>query len=256
MNALFFANVTASYGTRPILSGVTASFKSGAVTAIVGPNGAGKTTLFRAALGVLPSDGVIRVLDNDLKNWSRENLARSIAYLPQGADAHWPVTAKRLVALGRLPHRKPFAPPTDADDIAVADALDLCEAREFAERPINELSAGERARVLLARALATNAPILMADEPAAHLDPAHQLSLMRLLKDEARRGTAVLVTLHDLALASRYCDEVVVLEKGTVAAQGTPEQALDDTTLARVFAIRALRVREADGSAVLAWTPL
>jgi iron complex transport system ATP-binding protein len=110
--------------------------------------------------------------------------------------------------------------------------------------------------VLLARALATNAPILMADEPAAHLDPAHQLSLMRLLKGEARRGTAVLVTLHDLALASRYCDEVVVLEKGTVAAQGTPEQALDDETLARVFAIRALRVREADGSAVLAWTPL
>jgi len=256
MNTLFFANVTASYGTRTILSGITASFRGGAVTAIVGPNGAGKTTLFRAALGVLPSDGAIRVLDSDLKSWSREGLARSIAYLPQGADAHWPITAKRLVALGRLPHRKPFAPPTETDDIAVADALDRCEAREFADRAINELSAGERARVLLARALATNAPILMADEPAAHLDPAHQLSLMRLLKDEARRGTAVLVTLHDLAMASRYCDEVVVLEKGTVAAQGAPEQALDDETLARVFAIRALRVREADGSAVLAWTPL
>lgn len=256
MNALFFANVTASYGTRRILSGITASFRSGAVTAIVGPNGAGKTTLFRAALGVLPSDGVIRVLNHDLKNWSREELARSIAYLPQGSDAHWPIIAKRLVALGRLPHRKPFAPSSNADDFAVADALDRCEAREFAERPINELSAGERARVLLARALATGAPILMADEPAAHLDPAHQLSLMRLLKEEARRGTAVIVTLHDLALASRHCDEVVVLERGTIAAQGAPEQALDDATLARVFAIRALRVREGDGSAVLAWTPL
>jgi iron complex transport system ATP-binding protein len=256
MSALSFDNVSTSYGARRVLAGVTANFKGGAVTAIVGPNGAGKTTLFRAALGVLPAQGSIRVLDNDLKTWPREGLARSIAYLPQGADAHWPITAKRLVALGRLPHRKPFAPPTDTDDIAVADALDRCEAREFADRAINELSAGERARVLLARALATNAPILMADEPAAHLDPAHQLSLMRLLKGEARRGTAVLVTLHDLALASRYCDEVMVLEKGTVAAQGTPEQALDDETLARVFAIRALRVREADGSAVLAWTPL
>jgi iron complex transport system ATP-binding protein len=256
MNALFFANVTASYGTQRILCGVTASFRGGAVTAIVGPNGAGKTTLFRAALGVLPSDGVIRVLDNDLKNWSREGLARTIAYLPQGTDAHWPITAKRLVALGRLPHRKPFAPSSDADDIAVADALARCEARDFSDRSIDELSAGERARVLLARALATNAPILMADEPAAHLDPAHQLSLMRLLKDEARRGTAVIVTLHDLALASRHCDEVVVLEKGAVATQGTPEQALDEATLARVFAIRALRVREADGSAILAWTPL
>src|SRR5262249_35276060 len=131
MNALFFANVTASYGARPILSSVTASFRSGAVTAIVGPNGAGKTTLFRTALGVLPSDGVIRVLDNDLRNWSREGLAKSIAYLPQGTDAHWPIPAKRLVALGRLPHRRPFAPSSNVDDIAVADALDRCEASEF-----------------------------------------------------------------------------------------------------------------------------
>ncbi|HEY4123599.1 MAG TPA: ABC transporter ATP-binding protein [Rhizomicrobium sp.] len=256
MSALSFARVSASYGTRPVLNSVSAQFKSGAVTAIVGPNGAGKTTLFRAALGVLPAQGEIRILDNDLKSWSREGLARSIAYLPQGTDAHWPITARRLVALGRLPHRKSFAPPTATDEAAIEDALARCEASEFANRPIDQLSAGERARVLLARALATSAPILMADEPAAHLDPAHQLSLMRLLKDEARRGTAVLVTLHDLALASRYCDEIVVLEKGTVAAQGAPDTALDDATLARVFAIRALRVREGDGSAVLAWTPL
>lgn len=256
MSALSFAGVSAAYGTRPVLRVVTAGFKSGAVTAIVGPNGAGKTTLFRAALGVLPAQGEIRILGHDLKSWSREGLARSIAYLPQGTDAHWPITAKRLVALGRLPHRKAFAPPNAADEAAIEDALARCEAGEFADRPIDQLSAGERARVLLARALATAAPILMADEPAAHLDPAHQLSLMRLLKDEARRGTAVLVTLHDLALASRYCDEIVVLEKGTIAAQGVPHEALDDATLARVFAIRALRVREGDGSAVLAWTPL
>ncbi len=182
MSALSFANVTAAYGTRPVLNAINAQFKSGAVTAIVGPNGAGKTTLFRAALGVLPAQGAIRILENDLKNWSREGLARSIAYLPQGTDAHWPVTAKRLVALGRLPHRKPFAPPNAADETAIEDALARCEASEFADRPIDELSAGERARVLLARALATAAPILMADEPAAHLDPAHQLSLMRLLE--------------------------------------------------------------------------
>jgi len=256
MNALSFANVSAAYGARRILSGVTATIRSGAVTAIVGPNGAGKTTLFRTALGVLPSDGVISILDHDLASWSREALARTVAYLPQGADAHWPINAQRLVALGRLPHRKPFAPPSAADEAAVTDALARCEASEFADRAIDELSSGERARVLLARALATSAPILMADEPAAHLDPAHQLSLMRLLKDEARRGTAVLVTLHDLALASRYCDEILVLEKGTVAAQGAPDQALDDATLARVFGIRALRVREGEGSAVLAWTPL
>jgi iron complex transport system ATP-binding protein len=256
MSALSFDNVSTSYGARRVLAGVTANFKSGAVTAIVGPNGAGKTTLFRAALGVLPAQGSIRVLGNDLKAWSREGLARSIAYLPQGADAHWPITARRLVALGRLPHRKPFAPPEPADETAIDDALDRCEARDFAARPIDQLSAGERARVLLARALATAAPILMADEPAAHLDPAHQLALMHLLKEEARRGTAVLVTLHDLALASRHCDEIVVLEKGRVAAQGAPDAALDDATLARVFAVRALRLREGENSAVVAWTPL
>jgi iron complex transport system ATP-binding protein len=256
MSALSFDDVSTSYGARRVLAGVTAGFKSGAVTAIVGPNGAGKTTLFRAALGILPASGGIHVLGNELKSWSREGLARSIAYLPQSADAHWPVTAKRLVALGRLPHRKPFAPPQPADDIAVADALERCEAREFADRAIDELSAGERARVLLARALATAAPVLLVDEPAAHLDPAHQLQLMELLREEAARGTAVAVTLHDLSLASRHCDEIVVLDKGTVAAQGAPENALDDATLARVFAIRALRIREGVGSAVLAWTPL
>jgi iron complex transport system ATP-binding protein len=256
MSALSFAGVSAFYGARPILSNITASFKSGAVTAIVGPNGAGKTTMFRVALGLLPSAGATRILERDLKEWPREDLARTIAYLPQSADAHWPVTAKHLVALGRLPHRRAFAPPNMADEAAVADALSRCEAGEFADRAIDELSSGERARVLLARALATGAPILLADEPAAHLDPAHQLSLMRLLQDEARRGAAVLVTLHDLALASRYCDEVLVLERGTVAAKGVPEQALDDATLARVFGIRALRVREAEGAAVLAWTPL
>lgn len=253
MSALEFSDVSVSFGARLVLAGVTTAFRAGAVTAIVGPNGAGKTTLFRTALGIVRSTGVVRILGSDLKSWPRETLARTISYLPQGSDAHWPILASRLVALGRLPHRKPFAPPSAADDIAVADALERCEAREFADRAIDELSAGERARVLLARALATGAPILMADEPAAHLDPAHQLSLMRLLQAEARRGTAVLVTLHDLTLASRYCDEVLVLEKGRVAAQGKPEVALGDEMLARVFGVRALRVQEKEGSALLAW---
>ncbi|HTO41275.1 MAG TPA: ABC transporter ATP-binding protein [Rhizomicrobium sp.] len=256
MSALSFRKVSVAYGARPVLQQASAEFAKGAVTAIVGPNGAGKTTLFRAALGLLPVRGEIRILGNERKYWSREGLSRSIAYLPQGADAHWPISAKRLVALGRLPHRKLFAPQTEIDDAAILNALDRCEATEFIDRPIDQLSAGERSRVLLARALATGAPILMADEPAAHLDPAHQIGLMRLLRQEAARGTAVLVTLHDLALASRYCDAVVVIEKGRIAAQGSPEQALDDATLARVFGIKALRVREAEGSAVLAWTAL
>ena len=254
MSALSFESVSANYSQRAALRDVTAKFAAGAVTAVVGPNGAGKTTLFRVALGILSASvGAVRVLDKPLADWPREAMARAIAYLPQSADAHWPVTARRLVSLGRLPHRRTFAPLNSDDEAAVENALARCEALEFAERPIDELSAGERARVLLARALATQAPVLLADEPAAHLDPAHQLQLMTLLKEEAARGTAVAVTLHDLTLASRYCDEVVVMQSGRAVAQGTPASALNDATLAGVFGVGAVRT---GNGALVAWRAL
>lgn len=243
-----FEQVSASYGANTVLSEVTASFARGCVTGIVGPNGAGKTTLFRAALGLIKTaGGSVRVLDKSLAQWSREGLARTIAYLPQGSDAHWPILARQLVGLGRLPHRAPFGAVSLLDAIAVEEALGRCDALQFAARPMDELSAGERARVLFARALATSAPVLLADEPAAYLDPSHQLRLMELLREEASRGTAVAVTLHDLALAARHCDEIVVLAAGEVAAQGTPEVALSDPLLAQVFGITALRTADPSG---------
>ena len=248
--AIAFAGVTAAYGARTVLSGVDASFARGKVTGIVGPNGAGKTTLLRVALGLMqPSSGNVAILDRPLAQWSRERLARNIAYLPQGADAHWPVTARQLAGLGRLPYRAAFAPLAQEDDEAVEAALIRCDAVQFADRRIDTLSAGERARVLFARALATGAPILLADEPAAYLDPAHQLRLMDLLREEAERGTAVAVTLHDLSLASRHCDEVVVLREGRTAAMGPPGAALSDAVLAQVFGIAAERT---PGGAVIA----
>jgi iron complex transport system ATP-binding protein len=247
--AISFEDVSAAYGARTVLRGVGASFARGAVTGIVGPNGAGKTTLLRVALGLMPlASGNVRVLDQPLAQWSREGLARSIAYLPQGADAHWPLLARQLVSLGRLPHRAAFAPLAANDAAAIDAALERCDAMQFAARRMDELSAGERARVLFARALATAAPVLLADEPAAYLDPAHQLRLMDLLREEAARGTAVAVTLHDLALASRHCDTIIVLHEGRVAAQGTPAQALSDASLAAVFGIAAQRTP--DGAVV------
>lgn len=250
--ALSFNVVCAGYGERAVLRDASARLSSGLVTGIVGPNGAGKTTLFRVASGLLPlSGGTVTVLDNALELWSREGLARSIAYLAQGGEAHWPIFARRLVALGRMPHRTSFARYDSGDDRIVDEALDRCDALAFANRRIDELSAGERARVLLARALATAAPILLADEPAAHLDPAHQIRLMELLRDEAARGTAVGVTLHDLPLAARYCDDIVVLDNGRVAVQGSPEAALSDARLASVFGIAARRSADASGRATL-----
>ena len=253
MSPLSLKGVTASYGTRRVLHDVSVQFEAGQVTGLVGPNGAGKTTLLRVALGFLEAEGEVAVLGQT--QWSREALARTIAYLPQSAEAHWPILAKTLVALGRMPHRTAFTPLSAEDEEAISVALNRCDAAPLAERRMDELSAGERARVLFARALATKAPILMADEPAAHLDPAHQLRLMELLREEARRGVAVIVTLHDLALASRFCDRLVVLRGGHVAAQGAPGEALSDQVLAETFGISAVRV-EGPAGPIVPWQRL
>jgi iron complex transport system ATP-binding protein len=246
--ALAFDDIGVRYGGRRALAGVTASFAPGTITGIVGPNGAGKTTLLRVGLGLVPGDGgEVRVHDRVLKDWSREALARTIAYLPQGGDARWPLVARDLVMLGRLPYRGAFSGASAQDARIVDDALARADAAQFAARRMDELSAGERARVLFARALATQAQILFADEPAAWLDPAHQLKLMALLREDAARGTAIAVTLHDLALAARHCDSILVLHEGRVAASGTPDVALSDAVLARVFGITAVRVPEREG---------
>jgi iron complex transport system ATP-binding protein len=239
--ALAFDRVSAGYRERAVLRDVTVAIAPGQVTGLVGPNGAGKTTLLRVALGLLDiREGDVRVLDRNLRDTPRDARAKIMAYLPQGADAHWPIVARALVALGRLPHRTAFAPLSAEDAAAVERALARCDAAQFASRRMDELSSGERARVLLARALATQSPILLVDEPAAHLDPVHQLQLMELLREEAARGAAVIVTLHDLTLASRFCDGIVVLQSGRVASHGAPDEALSDSVLASAFGVTAL----------------
>jgi iron complex transport system ATP-binding protein len=246
MSALSLSHVRAAYSARAVLDDASASFAAGRVTGIVGPNGAGKTTLLRVVLGLLPFEaGTVTVLGRSLRDYSREAMARAIAYLPQENAVQWPMLVTRIVALGRMPYGV-----RDDGAAAIADAMARCDVAQFAARRLNELSAGERARVLLARALATQAPILLVDEPAAHLDPAHQLRLMELLRGEAARGVAVAITLHDLSLASRFCDEIVVLRDGHVAGQGAPADVLSDAALAQVFGIAAKRL---DGN-VLPWS--
>jgi iron complex transport system ATP-binding protein len=252
--ALTLENVSAGYAGRPALHSMTASFEAGRVTGLVGANGAGKTTLLRLAAGILsPTEGCVRVLGRPRAHASREALARAIAYLPQGAEPQWPVEARTLVALGRLPHHSALRPPRQVDWNAIDIALARCHAGEFATRRVDRLSAGERARVLLARALATAAPILLADEPAAHLDPAHQLMLMELLREEAQRGAAVVVTLHELSLAQRFCDEVLVLKDGAVLARGAPAEALSDEFLAAAFGVRALKPSAGQSFPIIPW---
>lgn len=245
-DALRLRTVCVRMGQTMVLDGIDATLPAGQLTGIVGPNGAGKTTLLRAAQGLVPiSAGEIRLFDKPLTAWRRPAQARALAYLPQGGDAKWPMRGLDVVLLGRLPHRSRLARPASADLNAAYDALERCDALAFAERRLDGLSSGERARVLLARALATQAPLLLADEPAAFLDPAHQIALMDVLRAEAARGTAVGVTLHDLPLAAAYCDRLIVLAEGKVAGIGPAATALSDEILAGVFSVTLIAPAEA-----------
>jgi len=211
-----------------VLDGIDLAFEAGQVTAIVGPNGAGKTTLLRHLAGLeAPSAGQVEVGDQPLDSLGPAIRARSIAYLPQAASAYWPLSARDLVALGRLPHGADLSRPLGTRDAeAVRRALERVDGLRLAERPIDTLSQGERARVMMARALATEAAVFLADEPVASLDPAYALETMRILRDEAARGSCVIVVLHDLGLAARFADRIVVLADHRVAADGPPSTAL------------------------------
>jgi iron complex transport system ATP-binding protein len=242
-------NVSVRLGHTPIVSAATLTLDRGELVALVGPNGAGKTTLMRALAGLLPADGAIRLDDKTLAELNPRERARRVAYLPQGHVFHWPMPVAAIVALGREPHSDPFARATEADRAAVAHALAATGTEAFAARIVTTLSGGERARVALARALATEAPLLLADEPTAALDPRHQLVVMDLLRDAAHKGNAVLAIMHDLTLAARFADRVIVMERGRLVADDVPGVALAAERVASVFGVDITTI-ELDGAQV------
>jgi len=211
-----------------VLDGIDLAFQAGQVTAIVGPNGAGKTTLLRHLAGLdAPSAGDVELRGQPLASLGAAIRAWSIAYLPQAASAYWPLRARDLVALGRLPHGADLSRPLKAQDAqAVRHALERVDGVALADRPIDTMSQGERARMMMARALATEAAVFLADEPVASLDPAYALETMTILRAEAARNACVIVVLHDLGLAARFADRIVVLANSKVAADGPPSVAL------------------------------
>ncbi|WP_245593348.1 ABC transporter ATP-binding protein [Azospirillum halopraeferens] len=229
-------------GGRPILDGVSVSAAGGEVVGLVGPNGSGKTTLLGALAGLVDTaGGSVRLDGRAVAALAPEERGRRIGYLEQNPTAHWPLAAERVVMLGRAPRRAGIGGETAADRAAVDRALARCDAAAFAGRPVTELSGGERARVMLARVLAGEPEVLLADEPVAGLDPYHMLHVMELLRDLAREGMAVVVVLHDLALAIRFCDRLCLLDAGRLAAAGPPHAVLDGGDAERVFAVRLLR---------------
>ena len=219
------------------LAGVTATIRPGEVTAICGPNGAGKSTLLSCLAGLLvPESGEITLDSATLSSLPAAHRARAIGYLPQSPEVAWDVSVEALVSLGRLPWKgAPASEAQDAIDSAIA-ALDL---DDFRHRPVSRLSGGEKARALMARVLATRPRWLLADEPLANLDLAHAAALVARFREQAAQGRGVVLVLHDLASAMNHADRVLVLDRGTLAADGRPQEALSEEIIARVWGVNA-----------------
>ena len=241
------ANISVALGRRTVLSDVSFALDAGALTAVIGPNGAGKSTCLRALAGLLPvSRGTVTFDGTPVESMPLSLRARAIGYLPQQRTVHWPLTVARTVALGRLLH----GGGTDADLTAIDQAMAAMDVAQFRDRPVTELSGGELARALMARVLAQETPVILADEPTAGLDPAHQLTLLDRLATLARSGRTVAVAMHDLTLAARYCQRIILLKDGRVLGDGPPAAVLAAPLLKSAFGIDA-RMEHIDGLPVV-----
>ena len=242
MSLLSLNNLSVSLGSRAVLQDVSLSIGASECVGLLGPNGAGKSTLMRAALGLIPASGT-----SNLAQMNSGARARAVAWMPQAREIAWPISVETLVMLGRIPHLSAGQRPSELDVAAVDAALRAMDVARFRERPATDLSGGEQARVLMARAFAQEAPLMVADEPVAGLDPAHQIETMKSFARLARTGRSVLVSLHDIGLAARHCTRLILLAEGTVAADGPPQTVLTPDRVAQVFGVRAFYRDTEDG---------
>jgi len=221
---------------RSALAGVSARVAAGELVAVAGPNGSGKTTLVRAVTGLVPlAAGAVRVEGRALREWRRADLARVLGVVPQREDIVFPLRVEEAVMLGRYARLGPLGAPTAADQQAVASALARCDAVPLAQRSTDTLSGGEWQRVRLARALAQEPSVLLLDEPTASLDVRHEMEILELIRDLVDHGLAGMVITHQLNLAARFADRIVLLNEGRVVAEGTPTEVLRKDTLDAVF---------------------
>lgn len=235
MTLMTLENMSVTLRGRNVLTGVSLGISAGEVVGLIGRNGVGKTTLMRAALGLIPASG-----HSSLAEMSPNARAKAVAWMPQTREIAWPVSVADLVALGRLPHDDQNPAPVEA-------ALRHMALDSLRNRRATNLSGGEQARALIARALAQETPLLMADEPIAGLDPAHQIATMEVFAGIAATGRGVMLTLHDIGLAARHCSRLIILSEGGILADGPPAKVLSEETLARAFGITAFHASSSDG---------
>ena len=244
------------FGPMPLLEGVDLAMRGGEMVGLIGPNGSGKTTLLRVLANLrAPEAGKVHYAGRTAAEIGTRELSRQIAYLAQGGAVHWPMRVETLVALGRLPHRRPFQGHDAADRHAIERAMTAADVAYLRTRTMGQISGGERLRVLLARALAVDARVLLADEPIAALDPLHQLQVMELLRMIASEGRGVIVVLHDLALATRFCDRLILLARGGILVEGAPARVLTDAHVAEAYGVEVVRGERDGVPFLLPWKP-
>lgn len=228
--------ISAGYGGKTVIKDISLQAEGGQLIVLLGPNGCGKSTLLKTMVGILtPVTGHIEINEKQLLGKAR---AKEMAYLSQTRFAAPSMTVRDVIELGRVPHRGRLEKISEVGQAAIKNAMEKTQVTDFVDRPLSELSGGEQARVLLARALAVDAPILLADEPIAALDPFYQLSMMDILKAEAARGKLVIAALHDLALANQFADQIWLMSAGEIKYSGIPKDVLNSDNLETVFGIK------------------
>lgn len=221
-----------------VLSNVSFLSEKAELIGLIGPNGAGKSTLMRSLSGLQPFTGLVELDGENITQFTPRQLARRLAFLPQDRTVHWPMLSKEIVMLGRMPHQSGMAGTSDCDQQVVADAMAVMDVAELSERPFDRLSGGEQARVLIARVLAQQPQLIIADEPVNGLDPAHQISLMKSFRDLVSLGKTVIASMHDLPLASHWCDRIIVLSGGEQIADGAVKDVLTAQQISEVYGVK------------------
>jgi cobalamin transport system ATP-binding protein len=246
-----FDDVSVRLGETHALRNVTLEVADGEWIALVGPNGAGKTTALRALCGLVDYEGSISIGGRDTRDFGRRELARLTALVPQLPEAPPELNVAEYVLLGRTPHLGYFAGESESDRVAAAAALERLDATAFAGRSLHSLSGGELQRVVLARALAQEAPLLLLDEPTNALDLGRQQRVLELVDELRVDGLTIVSTLHDLTLAAQYADRLVLLDRGAVVADGPPDVVLSEETVTSLYGASVRVIREDGGVYVL-----